>query len=147
MNGCCDDLLAEELAAVRGELARVDGKSSTLLALAAGGLAVAATTHPHSVLGAWLIRAAMFTTAVALVLVLFVVRPRLGRTGFFQHARRSAADTRTELAESDLHAWRSRELLVLSRIAVRKYELLRAAVTLQIIALVLVLVEGLTLML
>jgi hypothetical protein len=133
------DLLVEELAAVRGELTRVDTKASMLLALAAGGMAVVATTDRRGLPAGLLVDAGMVTMALALLVLLWGVRPRLGTSGFLRHARGTADGVRAELTGCDVRTWRSRELTSLSRIARRKYELLRSAVDLLSIALVLIL--------
>jgi hypothetical protein len=133
------DLLTEELAAVRGELTRVDSKASMLLALAAGGMAVVATADQHRLAAVLLVNGGMVSVGLALVLLLSVVRPRLGVTGFLRHAGGTIDDVRAELTTCDADVWRSQELACLSRIARRKYELLRSAVDLLSLALALIL--------
>lgn len=133
------DLLTEELTAVRGELTRVDSKASMLLALAAGGMAVVATADHHRMAAVVLINAGMVSLGLALILLLSVVRPRLGVTGFLRHAGGTIEDVRAELTTFDADTWRSQELTCLSRITRRKYELLRWAVDLLSLALVLIL--------
>ena len=131
-----DEILVEELNAVHGELARVDNKSSMLLGLAAGGLLLATTGQPLGI-GGWLFRAGVGFAAASVIPLLAVVRPRLGSTGFPYHARKTAEALQSELAKVNPRRWRSEQLITLSRIAVRKFKLLRIAVTLQAIALVL----------
>jgi hypothetical protein len=133
------DLLVEELAAVRGKLTRVDGKASMLLALAAGGMAQVATADRHDLPAVLLVDAGMVATGLALLLLLWAVRPRLGTSGFLRHARGTADGVRAEPAGCDARTWRSRELTCLSRIARRKYELLRSAVDLLSLGLALIL--------
>ena len=130
-----DELMAEELEAVRSELSRVDSKSSMLLGLAAGGLLLATTGQPAGI-GGWLIKAGMGGAAASIVPLLAVVRPRLGATGFPHHARRSVGEVQAELAKVNPRMWRSEQLIALSKIAVRKFKLLRIAVILQVLALV-----------
>jgi hypothetical protein len=74
------DLLVEELAAVRGELTRVDTKASMLLALAAGKMAVVATTDRHDLPPAGLlVDAGMVTMGLALLVLLGRCVPASGR--------------------------------------------------------------------
>ncbi|HEY0538241.1 MAG TPA: hypothetical protein VGD53_07720 [Actinoallomurus sp.] len=73
------DLLVEELAAVRGELTRVDTKASMLLALAAGGMAVVATTDRHDLPAGLLVDAGMVTMGLALLVLLGRCVPASGR--------------------------------------------------------------------
>jgi hypothetical protein len=129
-----DEILVEELNAVHGELSRVDSKSSMLLGFAAGGLLLATTTQPPG-LGGWLIKVGVGLAAASIVPLLAVVKPRLGRGGFPHHARRTPAEIKAELAKVDPRTWRSEQLIALSRIAVRKFKLLRVAVATQTIAL------------
>lgn len=130
-----DEILVEELNAVHGELSRVDSKSSMLLGFAAGGLLLATTAQPAGLAG-WLIKAGMGLAAASIVPLLAVVRPRLGSTGFPYHARRTIAQLQEELAKVDPRAWRSQQLLALSRIALRKFKLLKVASALQTLALI-----------
>jgi hypothetical protein len=130
-----DEIIVEELNAVHGELQRVDSKSSMLLGFAAGGLLLVTATQPAG-LGGWLIKAGLGLAAASIVPLLAVVKPRLGRGGFAHHARRSVAEIRAELGKVDPRTWRSEQLIALSKIAVRKFKLLRVAVGLQTIALV-----------
>jgi hypothetical protein len=131
-----DEVLVEELQAVHGELARVDSKSSMLLGFAAGGLLLATTGQPPGI-GGWLFRAGAGFAAASIIPLLTVVRPRLGSTGFSHHARRTVAEIQSELSRVNPRRWRSEQLITLSRIAVRKFKLLRIAAALQIVALLL----------
>ncbi|MCW2864289.1 MAG: hypothetical protein JWP48_5997 [Actinoallomurus sp.] len=110
-----------------------------LLTLTAGGMAVVATTDRHDLPAGLLVDAGMVTMGLTLLVLLWAVRPRLGTSGFLHHARGTADGVRAELAGCDVRTWRSRELTSLSRIARRKYELLRSAVDLLSVAVVLVL--------
>jgi pycsar effector protein len=131
-----DEILVEELNAVHSELSRVDNKSSMLLGFAAGGLLLATTGQPQGI-GGWLFKAGVGFAAASIIPLLAVVRPRLGSTGFPYHARRTVAEIESELANVNPRRWRSEQLIALSRIAVRKFKLLRVAAGLQTIALVL----------
>src|SRR4051794_39649688 len=80
-----EELLSGELAAVRGELSRVDAKCATLTGLA-GAAAAFLTTRIHTatpLLTRLLLAAAGIGLAAAAVLLLAgVLRPRTGTTGF-----------------------------------------------------------------
>lgn len=86
---------AGELAAVRGELVRTDGKCGTLAALAGAGAAFAAGQAGHGPLAA---RAAFALAGLALtgavLVVLLALRPRLGSVGFCRWAAMSESDVR-----------------------------------------------------
>jgi hypothetical protein len=129
-----DEIIIEELNAVHGELSRVDSKSSMLLGFAAGGLLLATATQPPG-LGGLLIKAGVGLAAASIIPLLAVVKPRLGRGGFAHHARRTAAEIKAELSKVDPRTWRSEQLIALSKIAVRKFKLLRVAVATQTVAL------------
>ena len=140
-----DAILVEELDAVHNELGRVDNKSSMLLGFAAGGLLLGTTALPTGV-GGWLFRAGLGFAAASIVPLLAVVRPRLGSGGFARHARRTVTEVESELSKVNPRAWRSEQLIALSKIAVRKFKLLRVAAGLQIVALVLASTGALLLM-
>jgi hypothetical protein len=130
-----DEIMVEELHAVHGELSRVDSKSSILLGFAAGGLLLTTAGIPPGP-GGWLIKLGVGIAAASIVPLLFVVRPRLGSTGFPHHARRTVEQIRAELIKVNARTWRSEQLIALSRIAVRKCRLLKIAASLQTAALV-----------
>jgi hypothetical protein len=141
-----EDLLVEELHAVRGELGRIDSKSSMLLGFAGGGLVLAATIQSAGI-GGWLVRAGMGIASVSLVPLLAVVRPRIGPTGFPWHARHNPREVDSRLHMRHPDRWRSLQLTILSRLVLRKYRLLRTAVTLQMAGLLVSLAGALLLML
>jgi hypothetical protein len=124
---------------VRGELARVDAKAVLLLALAGGGLAVAATVLPGAAApGAaravgW---AAAAACAAAVGLLLWAVRPALHSSpgSWVEHARRAGRQDRP----TALRGWAySDELAYLAAVALAKYRRVRAAVDLLLAGLVL----------
>jgi Pycsar effector protein len=127
-------VLEGELAAVRGELARVDAKCATLAALAGAALAflVTQTAAPHHpvVVRVMLGAAGLLLAAAVVVLLAGVLRPRLGATGFCRWARLSAAAVVAELGEVDQAHHAANELVVLSRITVVRQRTLRRAVDL-----------------
>jgi hypothetical protein len=131
-----------ELAAVRGELARVDGKCGTLTAIATGAAAFSATQTGHGPAAARAVLAAAGVVFAAAVLVLLAaLRPRFGVAGWCRYLSLSAE------AISDLDrngrtgtcpvpaTLRTRDLAVedlgaLSRLAHAKYRRVRLAVDL-----------------
>jgi hypothetical protein len=133
--------LAEELAAVRGELARVDGKCSTLAGLAGAAAAFTASQSGHGPLAvrAILAAAGVAFTAAVLVLLLTVLRPRLGTAGWCRYAAMTAEQA-GHLAEHGRHGspecavqaddFGPADLLALARIADAKFRRLRLAVDL-----------------
>jgi hypothetical protein len=80
-----------ELAAVRGELARVDGKCAVLTAIATGAAAFSATQTGHGPLAARAVLAAAGVVFAAAVLVLLAaLRPRSGTAGWCRYLDMSA---------------------------------------------------------
>lgn len=116
---------------VKAEIARTDGKVSLLLAfvgvLLAGVWTVGAgRCLPAAAVGFGLAGVGVLVAVAGLLL--WAVRPNLGGgarpVGFPRWATLSAAEVRAELAVED----RAEHVAALSRIAVRKYTLLRRAV-------------------
>lgn len=138
--------LQQEVAAVRGELARVDAKCALLVSLAAGGLALVATADlPADVAGAVIVlrqlAGFLFAAAMGVLLVAVLPRtPRRGGTGFVVHAQHACptdllasltpgADGAEEEADRlSAEVWR------LSRLTLAKYRTIAAAVWLLIAA-------------
>jgi len=122
-----------ELAAVRGELTRVDGKCGTLAALAGAAAAYAAgqASHGPAVVRFAVALAGVIFGAAVLVLLLTVVRPRLGPGGFCcwdtLNATEIQSRVRETLAQGQADADATELLHVLSVIAVTKYRRLRLA--------------------
>ncbi|MEU5869590.1 Pycsar system effector family protein [Nonomuraea sp. NPDC047529] len=134
-------VLARETDAVRAELARIDAKANTLLAFTLGwltGLTALAVTGPHTgLVGGVALWAAGLLLAVAAVLLLRAVRPRIprtGGTGFVAHARAaSSAELLTTLAGTHNGvqggaAAAADNLLILSKITKEKNDLIRMAI-------------------
>lgn len=131
-----------ELAAVRGELARVDGKCGTLTAVATGAAAFTAAQAGHGPLPARAVLAAAGAVFAAAVLVLLAaLRPRTGTAGWCRYLVIPAG----EIADLDRQGWadsgfsgsrrRARDLAaedlgVLAALADVKYRHVRAAVRL-----------------
>jgi Family of unknown function (DUF5706) len=148
------ELLTSQLAAVRGELTRVDAKCSTLVSLAGAALAFLVTQAHGPLLVRVLLAAAGVTLAGATVALLAVLRPRLGTTGFRRFAVMDSAEVRALFtvrhpfdpeargnggaAQADPVGIECEDLRVLSQIVNRKYLGLRLAVDLVAAAAVLV---------
>ncbi|WP_331719064.1 DUF5706 domain-containing protein (plasmid) [Streptomyces sp. NBC_00289] len=131
-------------ATVAGEIARTDGKASLLLAFNGAVLAGLASVADADLplLTRALGEAAVLALAAAAVLLLLVVRPRLGgddRASFPYWAGLYDDHEIVACMQGDSRAARIR---VLSRIAVGKYRQLRRAVDLSLAALALLLLAG-----
>lgn len=119
-----------ELSAVRGELARTDGKCGTLTAIATGAAAFIGT-QLHTALPARVVLAlALAAYAGSILLLLLALRPSIRPGGWHRilalsvdHTARlnrlAPTATTTELAARDLHA--------LVALAVRKFTQIRLA--------------------
>ena len=129
--------LSAELAAVRGELPRVDGKCGTLAGLTMAGVAFLATQVGHGPVPVRVLMGAagVVLAAATLVLLLAVIRPRMGSTGFRLYAQKTPATVGEAVADhaaaGGLH---ERELVAVSVIVNRKYLALRAATDLTAVA-------------
>jgi hypothetical protein len=139
----CPKILAGELAAVRGELVRVDAKCSTLVALAGAALAFTLTAvsgkDTPAVARVLLAAAAVVLAASALVLLLKALRPRLGPTGFNRYASMDREQLMKDIGNGpNEDGYHARELLILSRIAVGKFTAIRHGVHLLAAGLVLI---------
>lgn len=125
-------ILAAELAAVRGELVRADAKCATLTGLAGAGLAflLQASTGQRVdlVVRVLLAAAAICWAAAALLLLVRVLRPHQGPSGFRWWAERGPVALMEEWPSENTYL--AHELHILAGIAVRKYDALRRAVTL-----------------
>jgi hypothetical protein len=129
-----------ELAAVRGELARADGKCGTLTAIATGAAAFTATQATHGPLAARVVLASAGAVFAGAVLVLLAaLRPRTGTAGWCRYLVIPAG----EIADLDRRGWAvsgfsggtrwARELAaedlgVLACLADAKYRLVRSAI-------------------
>lgn len=138
-----DTNLDAACAAVASEIARTDGKSSLLLAFTGAVLAGLTSLADNQLPGVTRVfgAAGVLALAAAAVLLLLVVRPRLGgsdRASFPYWAR---------LTEAEIHACmdgdrRAASIQVLSAIALTKFTHLRRAVDLILTALALLLVAA-----
>ncbi|MEV6305867.1 Pycsar system effector family protein [Actinoplanes sp. NPDC051861] len=128
---------------VRAELARVDTKASTLLALSGTALTVllallARTRLPGLAVAAGWLTAGLIATAV--LLLALAIRPNLtGGHGLVRYARRDPAELCEEFhsieqgdgqSRTDHERREAAALVALSRLAVAKYRRVRAAVDL-----------------
>ncbi|USQ89910.1 DUF5706 domain-containing protein (plasmid) [Streptomyces phaeoluteigriseus] len=138
-----DKNLDAACAAVAGEIARTDGKASLLLAFAGAVLAGLTTLADHDVPTA---TKALGALGAAAVLLLLVVRPRIGghdRASFPYWAR---------LDETEIHACmdgdtRVARIRVLSTIAIAKFTRLRRAVDCTLTALALLALAAISILL
>jgi hypothetical protein len=134
-------VLARETDAVRTELARIDAKANTLLAFTLGWLtaviALAVTRPRIDLFGGVALWAAGIVLALATVMLLLAIRPRIprtGGTGFVAHARaQDAAELLATLATQGTGASAAADnLLLLSKITRDKNDLIRTAVNLML---------------
>ena len=113
--------LNEELAAVRTELTRLDGKSSTLTTLAGAALAfVVAHTAGHAPIAVKvpMVIAGIAVACAAVLLLATVLRPRLGPTGFNRYSTMTSAQICALLKTgTGADADRAKDLEILSRFA------------------------------
>ncbi|SCL67909.1 Pycsar system effector family protein [Micromonospora eburnea] len=136
------DWFTARQAEVRAELVRVDGKASTLMAIAGAALTVgvavlARADLPTVATTAGVVTAVLVGTAVGLLAG--AVRPSLaGGHGLVRYAAAVPGDLMTEASMPAMAAAadQARHLVWLSRTAVRKYRRVRAAVDLLLAALV-----------
>lgn len=128
-----------ELAAVRAELPRVDAKCGTLTSLTMAGLAFITTQVTHGPLAVRvLMSAAGIVLAAATLVLLAVIKPRMGSTGFRLYARLSPQAVGKVLADqAAVVNLQERDLVTLSRIVHRKYVGLWVSVALTGVAVVL----------
>lgn len=135
-----ETVVAAELAAVRGELTRVDAKCATLVGLAGAGLAFTLTAvsgRAPVVERVLLVAAAAALASSALVLLLQALRPRLGGSGFCRWSAMEPGQVLQDLADVDPARHHAGELAVLSAIALRKFRAVRMAVDLMAAGMVL----------
>jgi Pycsar effector protein len=131
-----ESLLGAELAAVRGEQVRIDSKCSTLAGLAGASLLFLVAQvgdHHTSLITRVLLGVAAVALTAAAVILLLVIRPKLGSTGFNKYAQMSGEEIRRELIVDGTVGHRrllANELVILSRITLHKQIRLRLAVAL-----------------
>ncbi|MEU2391940.1 Pycsar system effector family protein [Streptomyces sp. NPDC007369] len=136
--------LAQARTEVIAEMGRTDAKASALLTVLSLPLAVLIATVPgHDLPGAATVAAGIGATALAaaMLLVLLIVRPRLGGdvTGSYLHWATCTA----EEAAADIASNRSAErIVVLSKIAARKFRTLRLAIDITAGAVALLVLAG-----
>jgi hypothetical protein len=128
-----------ELAAVRGELARVDGKCGVLTAIATGAAAFTVTQTGHGPVAVRVVLgAAGVVFAAAVLILLAALRPRFGAAGWCRYLSLSAE----EISELAVHGRTMpggtvlacdlavEDLAVFSRMVRSKYQMVRLAVDL-----------------
>jgi hypothetical protein len=127
--------LEAEVAAVRGELTRLDAKCGTLASVAGIGAAVLTGQITHGPVAARvLLAAAGLLLAVAAVLLLWILRPRMGRTGWCRWAHLDAQSITVAFTRGDAAVRAADDLHVLSAITMAKQIRLRRAVDLLVAA-------------
>ncbi|MET8145672.1 Pycsar system effector family protein [Sphaerisporangium sp. NPDC005288] len=143
MQGEARTLLADQLAGVRAELARVDAKTGLLLSWAGGAaglVAALASAEPRVARAGLWVAVTLLVGAVAVLLAATWPRlPRRGATGFLAIAR--YADTEQVMGYLgarlvDPHTAAAADLHHLARITRAKYRALQAAIVLLLAALV-----------
>ncbi|TYB38407.1 Pycsar system effector family protein [Actinomadura chibensis] len=128
-----------ELAAVRGEQARLDAKCGTLTAVVGAVMAILTSQIGRAPLAVRVVLAlaGVALAASAVVLLVGVLRPRLGTSGFVRYAVMTPAQITTAFA-----GWTpnetSTDLRFLSELVLVKQRRLRRAIDLLIVGLVLV---------
>ncbi|MQA07154.1 MAG: hypothetical protein GEU98_01155 [Pseudonocardiaceae bacterium] len=135
-----EDLLKDELARGDATLGRTETKTSILLAVFSPiltvGLAVLpqASTPLTARLVSW---AALALLALALLVLLWNVRPRLRGSGFATYESMTDAELVQHFTRiaADPHRWHRERLLVVAQLGAKKFKMLRAATTLIVSAL------------
>ncbi|WP_020672362.1 Pycsar system effector family protein [Amycolatopsis nigrescens] len=137
-----DELLKDELSRGDAALGRTETKTSILLAvfspIVTAGLAVLprASVPAAARLTFW---AALVLLVLALLLLLWNVRPRLRGSGFTTYVSMTGTELTRHFAAiaDDPRQWHCERLLVVARLGAKKFKLLRLATTLIIAALLL----------
>lgn len=137
-----EDLLKEELSRGDAALGRTETKTGILLAVFSPILTVGVAVLPRaatSLTAILLFWSALALLAVALLLLLWNVRPRLRGSGFLAYESMTDADLAQHLmsAADDPLRWRREQLLVVARLGTKKFRILRAATTFVMAALLL----------
>lgn len=133
-------LLQDELSRGDAAMARTETKTSTLLAVFSPILAVGLAVLPRAaapLAAVLLFWSALTLLALALLLLLWSVRPRLRRSGFTTYESMTDAELLhhfTRIAD-DPQRWHRERLLIVAQIGAKKFRLLRAASLLIISAL------------
>lgn len=135
--------ITNEITAVRGELTRVDAKCATLTGLSGAALAFLVTqiNSPHTALTVRVLLSAagVVLAGATLVLLLAVLRPRLGSTGFRHFSKLTDQDIIEHFGNGKTAEKAQRDdLRILSGIANRKFLGLRIAVDLIAFAVILI---------
>ncbi|WP_190818307.1 Pycsar system effector family protein [Saccharopolyspora pogona] len=136
------DLLKEELSRGDAALGRTETKTGILLAVFSPILTIGVAVLPRaatSLAAILLFWSALTLLAVALLLLLWNVRPRLRGSGFVAIESMTDAELAQHLASAanDPLRWRREQLLVVARLGAKKFRILRAATTLVMAALLL----------
>jgi hypothetical protein len=133
-------IVAGDLMRVSSELVRVDGKTAILTSLSGAGLIFLLgqdAAKAPVVARVLTVLAAVALAASALVLLLRVLRPRLGNSGFNRWSAMTAQEVLDDLADTDEDTHLASELVVLSGLARPKFVAVRLGVDLLALAVVL----------
>lgn len=143
------ELIKDEIARADGAMLRTDTKAGLLLAvfspLTAVGLALLTRVSLHPLVTALLaVAAGLFGAAV--LQLLWTIRPRLSGSGLLIYGMMTDQQLKQHFAElaRDRERWHCERLVVVSRLAVRKFRLVRLASLLIALAIVVLAVAGLT---
>ncbi|GAA2783886.1 Pycsar system effector family protein [Saccharopolyspora taberi] len=142
-----EGLLQDELARGDSTLTRTETKTSILLAVFSPILTVGLGVLPRAsvpVVATVLFWAALALLAVAMLLLLWNVRPRLRQSGFTTYSSMTDSELRRHfdrIADDPLR-WHRERLLVVARLGTKKFRLLQAATTLLIVALLVAVVAA-----
>lgn len=127
-----EDLLREELSRGDAALGRTETKTSILLAVFSPVLSVGLAVLPRAstaLAARVLFWAALTLLAVALLLLLWNVRPRLRGSGFAVYASMTDVELEQHFTRvaGDPGRWHRERLLVIARLGARKFAMLRTA--------------------
>jgi hypothetical protein len=135
-----EELLKDELNRGDATLVRTETKTSILLAvfspIVTAGVALLprASAPAAAILTFW---AALVVLVLALLILLWNVRPRLLGSGFATYQSMTDTELTQHFAHiaDDPRRWHCERLLVVARLGAKKFKMLRAATTLIIVAL------------
>ncbi|GGS19229.1 MULTISPECIES: Pycsar system effector family protein [Actinokineospora] len=134
------ELMQEEINRADGAMVRTDTKAGLLLAVFStitAGLTLLAKTSLHPVVVVALaVAAALFGTAV--LLLLWTIRPHMDGSPLLIYGAMTAKQVKQHIADRarDQETWHGERLAAVSRLASRKFRLVRRATTLIALALV-----------
>jgi hypothetical protein len=142
-----EELLKDELSRGDAALGRTETKTSILLAVFSPIVTVGLVVLPRAsapvaaILAFW---AALVLLTLALLLLLWNVRPRLAGSGFSTYESMTDTELTQHFARitCDPRRWHRERLLVVAQLGAKKFKMLRAATTLIMIALALAIIAA-----